>query len=436
MIEKQLSRGGKYLILRTAVFIISLILLFVACQNREEVPPIVVTEVFTVAGEEVVVTRLLEPTPTATAVPTVAPEDAAPVVLDISFIRNSVPNIDPQVTDDPDGIDLIENLFVGLTRYNHETNKVDPALAREWEVEGNGRSWTFDLRDDIFWVQPSEQVVDGYIIAEEVRPVVATDIVFAVQRACASQTDTPDAFILFIIEGCEQVHQLANPTPADLANIGVQALNETTLQIDLIKPAAHFLTITSMWFMRPLPPELFEDETGGNDWQTAVQNGATLLTSGPFMPLSSDFTTLQRNTSWPIPFQGNVEIVKIGYIADGEFAWRLWEAKSLDIIDTASLDLSTLPSTALQQAELINQQTLLYLNFNFSSGIFREPALRRAFSAAIDREALVEELYAGEAIPMRHMIPPWRNWLIAGRSSRGRVQSRLRSPTNGRKRLW
>lgn len=406
MIEKQLRRGGKQFVLRTAVLIISFILFFVSCQNREEVPPIIVTEVFTIAGEEIVVTRLLEPTPTPTAVPTLASEDADPVVLDISFIRGSVPNIDPQVTDDPDGIDLIENLFVGLTRFNHETNMVDPALAREWEVEGNGRSWTFHLRDDIFWVQPSEQTIDGYVIAEEVRPVVATDIVFAVQRACASQTDTPDAFILFIIEGCEQVYQLPSPTPADLASIGVQALNETTLQFDLVKPAAHFLTITSMWFMRPLPPELFEDEEVGGDWQTAVQNGTVLLTSGPFMPLNSNFTTLQRNTSWPIPFQGNIEIVKINYISNEEFAWRLWEAKSLDIIDASELDLTSLPSTALQQAELISQQTLLYINFNFSSGVFREPTVRRAFSAAIDREALVEELYAGEAIPMRHLIPP------------------------------
>ena len=32
--------------------------------------------------------------------------------------------------------------------------------------------------------------------------------------------------------------------------------------------------------------------------------------------------------------------------------------------------------------------------------------MRRAFSAAIDREALVEEVYGGDAVPMRHLIPP------------------------------
>lgn len=390
-------------------FIIGAVVLFSACDNSQEVPPIVVTEVFNIAGEELVVTRILEPTPTPTAVPTPAPESSEPVVLDLSFVRTSVPNIDPQVTNDQDGIDLIENLFVGLTRYNHVTNQIDPALARSWEVSANGRVWTFSLRDDIFWVQPSGQVVDGYMISEAVRPVVAGDIVFAIQRTCARETNAPDAFILFLIEGCEQVHQLASATSADFANIGVQALNDTTLQVSLNRTAAHFLTITSLWFMRPLPRELFEDafvEEHGNDWQTAVQAGAPLLTSGPFMPLKPSLGTLQRNTLWPIPFQGNTEVVEINYIDTDDIGLLLWQAKSLDLIDATNLNTSTFSPATLQQLRLVSQQTLFYLDFNFESGIFREANVRRAFNAAIDRETLVEEVFGRAALPMRHLLPP------------------------------
>ncbi|WP_420627772.1 peptide ABC transporter substrate-binding protein [Candidatus Leptofilum sp.] len=354
-------------------------------------------------------TRILELTPTPTAVPTAAPEQKQPVVVDLSFVRSDVPNIDPQVTDDPDGIDLVENMFVGLTRYNHATNQVDPALAESWEVSADGRTWTFSLRDDIFWVRPSEEVVDGYVISEAVRPVVASDIVFAIQRTCARETNSPDAFILFLVEGCEQVHQITTATPADLANIGVRALNDTTMQIRLNRSAAHFLTITSLWFMRPLPRELFEDsfvEQYGNDWQTAVQDGAPLLTSGPFIPTSPDFSTLQRNTLWPIPFQGNSEIIRINYIDTDEIALLLWQAKSLDMIDATQLNLGDLPPATLQQLQQVSQQTVFYLNFNFQSGIFREPNVRRAFSAAINREELVEEVFGQAAVPMRHLIPP------------------------------
>ncbi|MCC6606050.1 MAG: peptide ABC transporter substrate-binding protein [Anaerolineae bacterium] len=389
-----------------AALIISTILLFSACQDSQEVPPIIVTEVFNVAGEELIITRILEPTPTATSVPTPAEETTAPVVLDISLVRNGAPDIDPQKTNEDDGIDLIENLFVGLTRYNHVTNQVEPVLAREWEMGRNGRTWTFHLRDDIFWVRPGLRVQDGFIISEAVRPVVASDVVFAIQRACSRETDTPDAFILFLIEGCEQVHQQAGSTPADLENIGVKALNDTTLQIDLNRPAAYFLTVTSMWFMRPLPRELLEDETIGDDWQAAFQSGTPLLTSGPFMPLDGSLTRLQRNTLWPIPFQGNVQIVQISYLERDDIAFSLWEEKLLDVIDVTAIDLSDEPVATLQQVQMVGEQTMFYLDFNFQSGVFREPTLRRAFSAAIDRDVLVEEVYEGQAVPMRHLIPP------------------------------
>ena len=47
------------------------------------------------------------------------------------------------------------------------------------------------------------------------------------------------------------MHQLTSATPADLENVGVQALNDTTLQIRLNRPAAHFLTITSLSSKKP-----------------------------------------------------------------------------------------------------------------------------------------------------------------------------------------
>ncbi|MBK7893928.1 MAG: hypothetical protein IPJ90_03360 [Anaerolineaceae bacterium] len=38
--------------------------------------------------------------------------------------------------------------------------------------------------------------------------------------------------------------------------------------------------------------------------------------------------------------------------------------------------------------------------------MFREANIRRAFSAAIDRQFLVEEVFGNAALPMRHLLPP------------------------------
>lgn len=82
----------------------------------------------------------------------------------------------PQVIDpvqisrfDPYTRDLIENLYVGLTRFNPITRAIDPMIAESWTISDDGLVWTFNLRDDIQWVEWNPDTQD--FIA--VRPVVA-----------------------------------------------------------------------------------------------------------------------------------------------------------------------------------------------------------------------------------------------------------------------
>ncbi len=378
-------------------------IMLTACTN-DVVTEVVVTEVVVVEGQEQVVTRIVQQVVTVT--PPADVEDvvdvAAPVELDISFLLDAPPEIDPQTTDSQEGIDLVQNLFVGLTRYNHATNTIEPELAMRWEVTDNGRLWTFHLRDDIYWVKPTEKVGGGLWGVERVAPVVASDIVLAIQRACLRETNSPDAVILFIVEGCEQVHTLADPTPADLNRIGATAVNPTTLQIALTKPAAHFLTISSMWLMKPVPRILLEDEEIGVAWQEPEN----LITSGPFFPIP-DKKSLQRNPEWPIShLEGNVDIVNIIYITDPINVVQLWEADQLDVVTLQPLADEEMEARLVEKSTLLLGQTVFYLAFNFDSGVFREPTLRQAFSAAIDRAELVEQIYDGQAVGARHLTPP------------------------------
>ena len=59
---------------------------------------------------------------------------------------------------------VTELIFEGLTRTNAATTKVEPHLAKRWEVSDDGLSWTFYLREDVRWN-------DG-------EPFTADDVVF------------------------------------------------------------------------------------------------------------------------------------------------------------------------------------------------------------------------------------------------------------------
>ncbi len=394
-----MGRNGRFLIAILAILIA--ILALGACDDTPVVD-VVVTEVVTIEGFEEVVTKVVQQTATPTPV---VINQRQPVVLDVGM-PGVFPNIDPQKTDDDNSATLMENLFAGLTNFNLSTNLVEPELAKGWEVSRDGRVWTFFLRDDVYWVRAPESVVveDALPQPEIVRPVVAADVVTAVHRACQSATKTPEAFILFIITGCEQVYGLTEVAPGDLDAIGVKAIDDYTLQITLTKPAGYFLTITSLDLLKPVPGELIDEFE--DDWQmpeNIYTSGPYLLTSGA---ISEKRTILQRNPEWPLPRGGNAEVVNIYFFDDDQGMVDLWLDKQLDIAPLPSGSREEFLLENAPRARLVTDQTVFYIGFNFESGVFRDPNVRRAFSAAIDRDLLAQDLYQGRAESLRHLAPP------------------------------
>jgi len=390
----RLKQNGRFLFLFLVVF-----LLFLAgCQDNE--PEEVNLEGTPESSSPLdVITQIVRQTRVVT--PTATPTDSRdPIELDIGYV-GSFPEIDPQTAVSQNGTNLVENLFTGLTNFNNKDNIVEPELARSWSASEDGKTWTFTLRDDIFWSKIPES---GSQEPEIFRPVVAEDVVTAVHRTCQSETNAPDAFILFLILGCEQVYSLDEVNPADLDAIGVKALDDTTLQFTLTKPAGYFLTLTTLSLLYPVPGEIIEEH--GDEW-TLPEN---LVTSGPFLltsgNLSDTRTVLKKNPGWPLPKGGNADLVNIYFFEDETSITKLWESKNLDISPLPTEMVEEFLLNSPTKARLVTGQTVFYLGYNFDSGIFHEPRVRRAFSAAIDREALAEALYGGRAYKMRHLTPP------------------------------
>jgi len=365
-----------------------------------------------------IVTRIVEqitfvtPTPDPAATVEVAQE---PVVLDIS-LSGQLPNLDPGVAEQDAQLDLAQNLFIGLTNLNPQTGVIEPELAATWEVAADGLTWTFHLRDDVYWVRPSgpPPAEDGLWSVNRVRPVTADDVVFSVQRLCSRMTPNPLAFSLFLIDGCEQLYAIPEPSDADLA-IGIRAVNATTLEIRLVEPASYFLTLTSMPLFQAAPRDMVTER--GDEWLDAVGEFSTgwqtpdnLITSGPFFPSPSEFTSqrlvLHRNPEWPIKQTGNVDVINITFFDDEMDAFALWSERDLDIAPLPTSEREQFLERSADKVKTIADPVLFYLGFNFDSQAFREPEVRQAFSAAIDRQALIDELYAGQGIPMRHATVP------------------------------
>ena len=396
-------------------FMAVLSLLFLTACRPIETQIIAVTEVVHLGEEQIVITRLVEIEPTPTATPPPPADVDLPVTLDLAY-SNGLPELDPQKASSKSSFDLIENIFVGLTNFNHDLEEIEPELAASWSVSADGLLWTFNLRNDIYWVKPSDPPADGEAwILEPIRPVNANDVVQSFRRICNRETNTPDAYIFFIVSGCEEVYQNESPTDQDFANIGVIAENDSTVLIYLNEPASYLLTILSLPQIRPIPNELISefganmrDQTGdlSNGWQTPEN----LITNGPFIPSAVNFSeeklVLHANPLWPTTSSGNIDYVNITFQLQEKDMFSEWQNKNLDVSPLPIEEREAFLNQSTGKAKLITNQTVFYLGFNFESPVFNEPEVRRAFSAAIDRQQLIEDMFDGRALPLRHLSPP------------------------------
>src|SRR5215813_15051361 len=75
-----------------------------------------------------------------------------PATQEFKWSDGGLPQIfDPAFAAAPPDTDAVRALFEGLTDYDPRTLTAVPAVATRWESSGDGRTWTFYLRDDAHW---------------------------------------------------------------------------------------------------------------------------------------------------------------------------------------------------------------------------------------------------------------------------------------------
>jgi ABC-type oligopeptide transport system substrate-binding subunit len=331
---------------------------------------------------------------TVTWVPTTSASPSGQEPVTLRTVMPGPANLDPVQLSrfDPTVRDLAENLFVGLTRFDPLTRQIEPMIAKDWSVSDDGLTWTFTLRDDIQWVRYDPTL--GAAIA--VRPVVAGDFVYAIQRACDPLRPSPVTANLMIVKGCQTVANAFPQVINDLfiaREIGVRATGPDTLEIDLLFPASYFPSLLSTPEFRPLARESVR--AGESNWTTQP----TLMTSGPYVLTDwmSDKMQLARNPFWPDDYAGNVDRVDVTFGAVPAQA---------DMARLASDQIAAMRASASDLLHVTPGTTLTMLGFSYDRNVVSVAQARRALSEAIDRNALVQQFFPDQALPVTQFTPP------------------------------
>jgi oligopeptide transport system substrate-binding protein len=294
------------------------------------------------------------------------------------------PSLDWSLATDHVSFNVIANLMVGLAEFDKNL-KPAPVIAKSWDVLDGGRRIVFHLREDATWS-------DG-------KKVVAGDFEFSWKRLLDPKTGSEYSYTLFDIVNAEEYNQ---GKITDDKEVGVSALDDSTLEVRLKNPASYFLSLMTFEVTFPQRRDIFEKY--GSKW-TEPDN---IVTNGPFLLSSWKHENEIRLKANPNFFLGKpaIDNVEMMMVNEMTTALALYEQGQLDFLDNHSIPVLEKPRLAKSQGfQHVPQLRGEYYGFAVGKKPFDDVRVRKAFAMAIDRDAIPKLLRGGEQ-PATSWIPP------------------------------
>ncbi len=318
------------------------------------------------------------------------------------------------LTAEPDSLDphdysntvILNALFDGLLEYNNKNNDLAPSLAEKWEMNADATRWTFSLRKDARWS-------DG-------KPITANDFVYSWRRALNPEHAFRNAFMLYEIKNAESY----NNGKGKAEEIGVRALDDFTLQVEMEKPTPYFYKTVALPAFRPVPRQAVEKH--GEIWtkpENIVTSGAFKLSE--FFP--KDKIVVERNPMfWD---NSKTKLEKIIFISEEKIpAGREYPEKPFEIYEKGEADAvfaNSTPEEAIRNRKdfsVVKTTATDFIIVNTKVKPFDDVRVRRAFSLAINRDKLKQSNLTN--FPTDSFLPEIKNYQNAGSGNYNPVEAR------------
>lgn len=113
-------------------------------------------------------------------------------------------------TDYSNEVIAMQNMYESLTRYNADTQEVEPLLATEWSSNADGTEWTFTLRDGVTF--HTGRPMDSTAVKEAIQRTIDLGQGASYIWGAVKTIETPDPLTV--------VFKLSYPSPIDLVASG------------------------------------------------------------------------------------------------------------------------------------------------------------------------------------------------------------------------
>lgn len=294
--------------------------------------------------------------------------------------------LDPRQTRDLESVNFMHMLFEGLMRHHFDGSLI-PALAEKVEVSLDQKTYTFYLRDSS-WSNGD--------------PLTAEDFVYTWKKVLDPQFPAPNAYQFFDILGAKA----AKNGRGSLEDVGIFAIDPSTLVVELENPVPYFLELTAFHAFFPVNSKWDKEHP---QWMNGPPED--VVSNGPFKISKwahHNVMIVEKNPKYWDASAVNLDQI-ILMVLEENTALQMFERGSLDWTGSPLLIIPPDAIETLSRTGKLNFASAAgthWFRINTEKPPFHHPKMRKAFSYALNRKAIADHILQGKQIPAITIVPP------------------------------
>jgi oligopeptide transport system substrate-binding protein len=302
--------------------------------------------------------------------------------------------LDPQLSTGSVEHNIHIALSEGLTRKHPKTLKIQPGLAESWRIEEDGKRYIFKLRRNARWSNGD--------------PITAHDFRWSWQRSLMPNFASEWAYMKYFIVNAEAYN---TGELNDFSEVGVRALSDYELQVDLVYPTDFFLQLLDHPSYFPVHQatilahgdmdQAISQWTRPENW---VGNGPFKLTK---WQINQEIVVEKNPNYWDA---SNIKLNGIHFypITDQQAEVRAFRAGQIHLTYSPQMAIEKVAYYQEHHPDLL-RVTPTYASYHYEFNVTKPPfdnkLVRQAFALAVDRQTLVERVTKAGERPSYSLIP-------------------------------
>ncbi len=302
-------------------------------------------------------------------------------------------DVDPHTTTGMPEYHIQMAIFEGLVSKDPQSLEVIPATAESWTVSEDGLTYTFKIRENARWSNGDK--------------LTAHDFVYSWKRALMPALGNQYAYSVYVIKNAEKF----NKSKIDnFDEVGVKALDEQTLAINLENHTPYFLKLLDHHSMFPVHQPTIEKfgniDSRGTPWTRAenfVGNGAFFIKE--WTP-NKILSTAKNPHYWD---SHNVALNEVHFhpVESIITEERMFRSGQLHITnDVPPEKVEKYSSETPNNLSISPYFGTYFYRINTTSEHLNDVRIRKALSYAINREMITKYVTKTGETPAYNLTPP------------------------------